>query len=183
MNWADEGRVIERAVAAMTKQGVPTTARNVERVVNTVEPDPAVAARIAGVERKLRAPENRGLVASVDTETGEVGTVALAPEPYFARQQGQASPLLNPTPGPHGQDDFAAELAKLKASAKKLQAAVDDPSLDRVTRERAQLELTQIRVRMAAIEAALAPPQTQMSRPTITYERDARGYIVGARKA
>jgi len=168
MDWAAERRVIELAVNAMRGAGVPATARNVETVVNTVEQGP-VAARIAGFERKLAAPEHRGLIVSVDTETGEIGSAGMAPEPYFARHEGQ--------------DDFATELAKLKAKARELQATVDDSSIDRVTRERALLELTQIRVRMAAIEAATAPSQTQMARPTIRLVRDGRGQIVGATKA
>ncbi len=71
--------------------------RERERLV--VQAEQGVQRRVAEVEQVLRQPQNRGLIASVNTETGEVAQTFMAPRPYFARHEDTAGDL--PTPLDH----------------------------------------------------------------------------------
>ena len=76
------------------------------------------------------------------------------------------------------------EQRRWRAEAKKLQAIIDNPATPQIERTKAAQRLSAVTVLIEGIEAATHPVGTVgMTRPTIRYERDARGYIVGATKA
>ena len=116
------------------------------------------------VRHELTKPGCERIVARLDTETGAVAAFA-DPTPHLARQA-------------------VEDLPTLRAEAKKLQAIIDNPATPQIERTKAAQRLSAVTVLIEGIEAATHPVSTVgMTRPTIRYERDAHGYIVGATKA
>jgi hypothetical protein len=188
MNWNDEGRAVSQIVDGMRRRGVAATPEQVANAlkaaapvtVDAVKEKVIQAQRAVGRTLDVLAAHEAERVGAMEKELGSGHERAVAIRDGVT---GTVRTVVEPLTTQDAQRDFAGELKTLKAKLKDLQATVDDMTLDAVTRERAQLELTTIRERIGQLEVATARPQTQMTRPTIVYEHDARGYIVGARKA
>jgi hypothetical protein len=189
MNWNAEGQAVSQIVDDMRRRGVTATPEQVANALKTapvtlatVKQRVAEACRAVGRTVDMLAAREAEQVAAMEEDLGpDHARVVAIRDGVTGAERMVVEPM--PLATQDGQDDFAAELKKLTAKAIELQAVVDDMKLDAVTRERAQAELTPILERIRELEVATARPQTQMTRPTIVYEHDARGYIVGARKA
>jgi hypothetical protein len=138
----------------------------------------------ANRERAITAEVVReGCLASVNEETGQVGTVLVPPTPYVQRRkatdavqeifpptfrmrvepdaaaEGQVAAAPDDARGAPRQQTSGEELAALKIKAAKLQAVIDAPSSVATERARAQSALDPILSRIRALETALRGPQ------------------------
>ena len=135
MSWESEARIIERTVATMRAAGIPVTPGRMEQVVNGVNAaQQAVQARVDGLRRKLSAPEHYGLIAAVNLDTGEIGSVGLVPTFRLSD----------------------ARRTELEQQAKALQLIVDDPRSTIPAQKKASYELAHIQ-RLLELDASTRP--------------------------
>jgi len=154
----------------------------------------AIAAQDAEIDREVM--QHEGILAVQDVTTGKVTGVYVEPAALGTfippTMRTRAQPDLDRPRGDYRapsegnvppQLSSAEELKGLRADAAQLQTVVDDPAASQDAKATAQSELDRLRARIQALEAALAGPQPTGMTARIEYERDARGYIVGAHKA
>jgi len=139
MDRATESRLVEEAGAEMRRRGVPITPARVEHFVQTrAAHEGYAAAQVAAVERELAKPQNRGVVASVNTETGEVAVFSVPGE----------GPRPDPEPGA-ALSPFRRRQLELERDALRLTA--DDKGTRPEVRVKAKLEADKIDKLLASL--------------------------------
>lgn len=132
MSWNNDRRVIEHAVNTMKRQGVLVSPDRVERVYNAVQRSKqATATPGERLMAELRESGNERVIASVNTETGAIGGVCLAPTTIV--NEDDEGFRLN-----------AARRAAWEQRLAALKAIASDPRSSMPARKRAEIEAMRI---------------------------------------
>ncbi len=135
MNRITENALITQAGAEMSRRGVPISPQKVEHYVAAHAGPTAEEIR-----RELAKPENRNVLASVNEDTGEIGSVGLVPTFKLSD----------------------ARRTELEQQAKGLQAIIDDPRSTLPTKKKATYELEHIQ-RLLELDGSPRPAPDQRS--------------------
>lgn len=154
MDWAEEVRVIDRAVNQMRAAGVGVTPARVERVVAAVnaaeKADVLQGRRVVSVGLTPRRPDGSGGQVVKTIGTGAPVQAAFAAAvPYFKLSD--------------------ARRAELEGDAAALTAKIEQPGLDPVVRDKLKQDLRKIQDELAMDRNA--PPDRSSSMPGRGYDR------------
>lgn len=155
LSFAEEGALIARAVAEMTRQGVAATPKKLEEVLNAVAlagdaSDLTQGRVVTSVGLTPRHPDGSGGELVKRIRVGPRATALHAdPVPYFK---------LN-----------ARRRAELEADAEALAAKIAAPGLDPVVRDKLRQDLRKVQDELGMDRNA--PPQRSSSLPGRGYDR------------